>query len=87
MRRSLAPSQVAKRKQADDEEDEEWTCAAGRKRSKRAEAQIRPSPMSTFRRPLTQLNARPVCPDGSKHEEFIRRILSKPFKVPIPNYT
>lgn len=27
-RRSLAPSQVAKRKQGDDEEDEEWTCAA-----------------------------------------------------------
>ncbi|XP_077391460.1 DNA repair and recombination protein RAD54-like [Festucalex cinctus] len=87
MRRSLAPSQVAKRKQAEDEEDEEWTCAAGKKRSKSGQAETRPSPVFLFRRPLTQLNARPACPDGNKHEEFIRRILSKPFKVPIPNYT
>ncbi|XP_061635142.1 DNA repair and recombination protein RAD54-like [Phyllopteryx taeniolatus] len=87
MRRSLAPSQVAKRKQAEDEDDGEWTCPAGEKRLKGGQAELRPSPVSPFRRPLTQLNVRPVCPDGNRHEEFIRRILSKPFKVPIPNYT
>ncbi|KAJ6659422.1 hypothetical protein lerEdw1_018656 [Lerista edwardsae] len=50
MRRSLAPSQLAKRKPGGDgsEEDEDWHPEA---------------------------------------EAFIRSILSKPFKVPIPNYT
>ncbi|XP_030061736.1 DNA repair and recombination protein RAD54-like isoform X3 [Microcaecilia unicolor] len=48
MRRSLAPSQLAKRKQGSLSDDEDWQ------------------------------------PDT---EAFIRSILSKPFKVPIPNYT
>uniref|UniRef100_A0A8C1JX16 DNA repair and recombination protein RAD54-like n=1 Tax=Cyprinus carpio TaxID=7962 RepID=A0A8C1JX16_CYPCA len=43
--------------------------------------------ISPFRRPLTALTNRPLCTDGSEHEAFIRKILSKPFKVPIPNYT
>uniref|UniRef100_A0A670ILR3 RAD54 like n=1 Tax=Podarcis muralis TaxID=64176 RepID=A0A670ILR3_PODMU len=43
--------------------------------------------MSPFRKPLAQLTNQPHCLDGSKHEAFIRSILSKPFKVPIPNYT
>ncbi|XP_077573150.1 DNA repair and recombination protein RAD54-like [Stigmatopora nigra] len=80
MRRSLAPSQVAKRKHG---EDEERSCTAVQKRS-RVEQGISPSPL---RRPLKQLNVRPANPDGDRHEEFIRQILSKPFKVPIPNYT
>ncbi|POI29663.1 hypothetical protein CIB84_006587, partial [Bambusicola thoracicus] len=41
---------------------------------------------SPFRKPLTQLTNRPLCLDSSQHEAFIRSILSKPFKVPIPNY-
>lgn len=43
--------------------------------------------VSPLRQPLTQLNNRTACWDAGKHEEFIRSILSKPFKVPIPNYT
>uniref|UniRef100_A0AAQ4R0B8 DNA repair and recombination protein RAD54-like n=1 Tax=Gasterosteus aculeatus aculeatus TaxID=481459 RepID=A0AAQ4R0B8_GASAC len=78
-RRSLAPSQVAKRKQPGDScEDEDWTCGN----------ESRESHISPFRKPLTQLNKlQPPCVDGDKHEAFIRSILSKPFKIPIPNYT
>ncbi|KFO98539.1 hypothetical protein N300_00749, partial [Calypte anna] len=42
--------------------------------------------LSPFRKPLAQLTNRPHCLDSSQHEAFIRSILSKPFKVPIPNY-
>ncbi|XP_019123536.2 DNA repair and recombination protein RAD54-like [Larimichthys crocea] len=86
MRRSLAPSQVAKRKQAGDPcEDEDWTCRTEKRR--KSDAEVRESHVSPFRKPLTQLNSRPACMDGDKHEAFIRSILSKPFKIPIPNYT
>ncbi|XP_042368806.1 DNA repair and recombination protein RAD54-like isoform X2 [Plectropomus leopardus] len=86
MRRSLAPSQVAKRRHAGDSgEDEDWTCNV--RAEKRRKSETRESHISPFRKPLTQLNNRPACMDGDKHEAFIRSILSKPFKIPIPNYT
>ncbi|XP_045905125.1 DNA repair and recombination protein RAD54-like isoform X1 [Micropterus dolomieu] len=86
MRRSLAPSQVAKRKQAGDScEDEDWTCRSEKKG--KGDNEIRESHISPFRKPLTQVNDCPACMDGDKHEAFIRSILSKPFKIPIPNYT
>lgn len=87
MRRSFAPSQVAKRKQPGDScEDEDWTCETEKKR--RGGNESRESHISPFRKPLTQLNKlQPPCVDGDKHEAFIRSILSKPFKIPIPNYT
>ncbi|KAG9341543.1 hypothetical protein JZ751_019049 [Albula glossodonta] len=86
-RRSLAPSQIAKRKQGgDSSDDEEWNPETDRKRRKGGE-EPRESYISPFRKPLIQLNSRPVCLDGNKHEAFIRSILSKPFKIPIPNYT
>ncbi|KAK1897571.1 DNA repair and recombination protein RAD54-like [Dissostichus eleginoides] len=85
MRRSLAPSQVAKRKQGDSCDDEEWTCNTDKKR--KSDNERRESHISPFRKPLTQLNKLPECLDGDKHEAFIRSILSKPFKIPIQNYT
>ncbi|KAG7228904.1 hypothetical protein INR49_008682 [Caranx melampygus] len=86
MRRSLAPSQVAKRKEAGTScEDEEWTYRSEKRR--RSDDEMRESHMSPYRKPLTQLNNRPACMDGDKHEAFIRSILSRPFKIPIPNYT
>ncbi|KAA8589911.1 hypothetical protein FQN60_013276 [Etheostoma spectabile] len=85
MRRSLAPSQVAKRKQGDSCEDDDWTCRTEKRR--KGDKEVRESHISPFRKPLTQLNIRPACMDGDKHEAFIRSILSKPFKIPIPNYT
>ncbi|KAJ7332778.1 hypothetical protein JRQ81_014958 [Phrynocephalus forsythii] len=89
MRRSLAPSQLAKRKPGGDgsEDDEDWCPEATPKRHKHgSQAEDRESYMSSFRKPLAQLTNRPHYLDASKHEAFIRSILSKPFKVPIPNY-
>ncbi|XP_021339494.1 DNA repair and recombination protein RAD54-like [Mizuhopecten yessoensis] len=38
------------------------------------------------RRPLSSITNTSSCPDAFSHEAFIKKILSKPFKVPIPNY-
>ncbi|XP_041791523.1 DNA repair and recombination protein RAD54-like isoform X1 [Chelmon rostratus] len=85
MRRSLAPSQVAKRKQTEDSnEDDEWTCRTDKRQ--KSDDEMRGVHISPFRKPLKQLINPPACMDGNKHEEFIRSILSKPFKIPIPNY-
>uniref|UniRef100_A0A8C5D3H0 RAD54 like n=1 Tax=Gouania willdenowi TaxID=441366 RepID=A0A8C5D3H0_GOUWI len=73
-RRSQAPSQRAKRSQ-----DEE--------KRRKSENELQESHISQFRKPLTPTNNRPACSDGDKHEAFIRAILSKPFKIPIPNYS
>ncbi|XP_063263220.1 DNA repair and recombination protein RAD54-like [Prinia subflava] len=89
MRRSLAPSQLAKRKAGDEDEEEEedWQPPTSRKRQKAAgETESGECYRSPFRKPLAQLTNRPHCLDSSQHEAFIRSILSKPFKVPIPNY-
>nr|XP_020476561.1 DNA repair and recombination protein RAD54-like [Monopterus albus] len=86
MRRSLAPSQVAKRKQGGDSGEEEDSRGGDEKRRK-CDNEMRENHISPFRKPLTQLSNWPACMDGDKHEEFIRKILSKPFKIPIPNYT
>uniref|UniRef100_A0A8C3TVZ0 DNA repair and recombination protein RAD54-like n=1 Tax=Catharus ustulatus TaxID=91951 RepID=A0A8C3TVZ0_CATUS len=89
-RRSLAPSQLAKRKAGDEDEEEEeedWQPPTSRKRQKAAgDAESGECYRSPFRKPLAQLTNRPRCLDSSQHEAFIRSILSKPFKVPIPNY-
>ncbi|XP_028301168.1 DNA repair and recombination protein RAD54-like [Gouania willdenowi] len=83
MRRSQAPSQRAKRSQ--DEVDQDWTLRKEKRRKSENELQERH--ISQFRKPLTPTNNRPACSDGDKHEAFIRAILSKPFKIPIPNYS
>ncbi|XP_049987339.1 DNA repair and recombination protein RAD54-like isoform X3 [Alexandromys fortis] len=86
MRRSLAPSQLARRKpdsRSSDDEDWQPETVTPKKQKSSNETQCFLSP---FRKPLTQLINRPPCLDSSQHEAFIRSILSKPFKVPIPNY-
>ncbi|XP_028296982.1 DNA repair and recombination protein RAD54-like isoform X2 [Gouania willdenowi] len=82
-RRSQAPSQRAKRSQ--DEVDQDWTLRKEKRR--KSETELQESHISQFRKPLTPTNNRPACSDGDKHEAFIRAILSKPFKIPIPNYS
>ncbi|XP_035698266.1 DNA repair and recombination protein RAD54-like [Branchiostoma floridae] len=90
MRRSQAPSQLAaaKRKPGEDA-DEDWRPNKVAKRNK-AKSDIDDSPssqfMSPYRRPLTPITNQSRFPDSSSHEAFIRSILSKPFKIPIPNY-
>ncbi|XP_065389610.1 DNA repair and recombination protein RAD54-like isoform X3 [Macaca fascicularis] len=132
MRRSLAPSQLAKRKPGGgSSKDEDWQpgLVTPRKRKSSSETQIQECFLSPFRKPLSQLTNQPPCLDSSQHvllsprlecngviiahcslellgssdlpalafrvagtvchsawEAFIRSILSKPFKVPIPNY-
>ncbi|XP_012999683.1 DNA repair and recombination protein RAD54-like isoform X1 [Cavia porcellus] len=89
MRRSLAPSQLAKRKsegRSSDDEDWQPETMTPKKRKSSSETPIQECFLSPFRKPLTQLTNRPPCLDSSQHEAFIRSILSKPFKVPIPNY-
>uniref|UniRef100_H0WHY3 RAD54 like n=1 Tax=Otolemur garnettii TaxID=30611 RepID=H0WHY3_OTOGA len=88
-RRSLAPSQLAKRKpEARCSDDEDWQpgVVTPKKRKSSSETQIQECFLSPFRKPLSQLTSRSLCLDSSQHEAFIRSILSKPFKVPIPNY-
>ncbi|XP_030227574.1 DNA repair and recombination protein RAD54-like [Gadus morhua] len=86
MRRSRAPSQVAKRKQADDSsEEEEWS--PSQDKQTKGDSNSRESYVAPFRKPLTQLTNPPLCVDSNQHEAFIQSILSKPFKIPIQNYT
>ncbi|XP_056130294.1 DNA repair and recombination protein RAD54-like [Lampris incognitus] len=87
MRRSFAPSQVFKRKQVGNEtsEDDDLSCKDSKRRRRHNEN--REDVISPFRKPLVHLANRLSCVDSEKHEAFIRSILSKPFKIPIPNYT
>uniref|UniRef100_A0AAY4DK63 DNA repair and recombination protein RAD54-like n=1 Tax=Denticeps clupeoides TaxID=299321 RepID=A0AAY4DK63_9TELE len=79
-RRSFAPSQIAKRKQWGDlSEDEDWDPD----QVKRGKDDVPPVRSAV----MTLITSRPVCVDSGQHEAFIRSILSRPFKVPIPNYT
>ncbi|VFV35914.1 dna repair and recombination protein [Lynx pardinus] len=89
MRKSLAPSQLAKRKpegRPGDEEDWQPRTVTPKKQKSNSGTQSKECFLSPFRKPLTQLTNRPPSLDSSQHEAFIRSILSKPFKIPIPNY-
>ena len=92
MRRSLAPSQVLKRKTSAWVEDD--SDSDGEEKSQRQKVQKigqeKPNFLSKFsqhlgRQPFTSLF---VNGDGkvTEHEARIKSILSKPFKVPILNY-
>uniref|UniRef100_A0A8D3CWD0 DNA repair and recombination protein RAD54-like n=1 Tax=Scophthalmus maximus TaxID=52904 RepID=A0A8D3CWD0_SCOMX len=62
-------------------------CCTSPQEKRRKSSEMRENHISPFRKPLTQLSSQPACTDGDQHEAFIRSILSKPFKIPIPNYT
>ncbi|CAH1775691.1 unnamed protein product [Owenia fusiformis] len=83
MRRSMAPSQMGKRKLT----DPEWTpnCQKAKKPVD-DEVPLSSQYMSPFRKPLSAVINRPSTPDHGSHEALIKKILSRPFKVPIPNY-
>lgn len=91
MRRSLAPSQVVKRKFDCEGDDEESTPPTKNNKkdseqkkckNENSESQTCPVLMSPFRKPFGSINSN----RGNDHELLIKKILSKPFKVPIPNY-
>ncbi|XP_056409312.1 DNA repair and recombination protein RAD54-like [Hyla sarda] len=86
MRRSLAPSQLAKRGRDVSSDDEEWHEEKETPKRKRCSDAGPEMWISPYRRPLESLTNRPVCVDSREHEAFIRSILSRPFRVPIPDY-
>ncbi|KAK7925143.1 hypothetical protein WMY93_007453 [Mugilogobius chulae] len=83
MRRSLAPSQVAKRIKREEEDDPDW-----RDEEEEDECAVTHF-QSPYRKPLTPLSSQSnfSCVSAEKHEQLIQSILSRPFKVPIANYT
>ncbi|KAK6180160.1 hypothetical protein SNE40_012358 [Patella caerulea] len=92
MRRSQAPSRrsfpVLKRKPDEDEDDNYIPSPNIKGKKHKINLLVSPSQQhqSPFRKPLTDILNYPALPDFSSHEAFIKKILSKPFKVPIPNY-
>ena len=92
MRRSLAPSQVLKRKTSPWDEDD--SDSDGEEKSRRLKVQKirheKPNFLSKFSQHLGRQPFTSLCVNGdakvTEHESRIKSILSKPFKVPIPNY-
>jgi len=85
MRRSLAPSQILKRKQSFAEEEE---LGSRRKQKFKHGASQDKNNTDVIRQVLAPLSIQENSglPNFSAHEALIRTILAKPFKVPIPNY-
>ncbi|KAG8223054.1 hypothetical protein J437_LFUL002002 [Ladona fulva] len=83
MRRSLAPSQVIKLKSNVITADEDLG-SKKRKRNDGKSSAVGKSVLSLSQ--VQNLSTLPTAESTSAHEEFIRKILSRPFKVPIPNY-
>ncbi|XP_039286143.1 DNA repair and recombination protein RAD54-like [Nilaparvata lugens] len=76
MRRSLAPSQVLKRIQPDDAED----APSSKRRLKKNSS--KPSEKTVLPAPVILSTPEQI----SAHEELIRQLLCRPFRVPIANY-
>ncbi|KAL4236946.1 DNA repair and recombination protein RAD54-like [Mactra antiquata] len=89
MRRSHAPSRlcvIPKRKSLDsDDNDIQHTKL---RRNSLPDSKFQNKFLPVHRKPLDNIQnvTENVCDGISSHEAFIRKILSKPFKVPIPNY-
>jgi len=96
MRRSLAPSQLAKRnKSKENHQPSNWNSGGFNSKDDIIHSQKFISP---YRKPLNLLsheektrsdfkeNSFHAFPDHASHENYIKRLLSKPFKIPIPNY-
>jgi len=78
---------VEKRK---NNENEEWQPKSKKQTKHKAEALYCPTEhLSPFRQQFTSIRSAIVLGEAgaaSSHEELIKKILSRPFKVPIPNY-
>jgi DNA repair and recombination RAD54-like protein len=92
MRRSLAPSQVLKRKSApwvDEDSDSDKEEKSQRQKVQKITHE-KPNFLSKFSQHLGRPPFTSLCVNGNskltEHEARIKSILSKPFKVPIPNY-
>lgn len=90
MRRSLAPSQLLKRSlEINRESEDRIGSPVTSKRKKTVENECSGIPLSPYRAPLHPIvNSTQQAPStpSSSHEALIKKILAKPFKIPIPNY-
>ncbi|XP_013783608.1 DNA repair and recombination protein RAD54-like [Limulus polyphemus] len=95
MLRRLAPSQLAKRKLEGDKDDGKLSFQAVKFKRNRVSLYDSHTKCIDFskqsneidiRKPLQTVTNILLCSDHAAHEELIRKILSKPFKIPIPNY-
>lgn len=84
MRRSLAPSQVGSIKRKVDDDDQLTKLKKSRAVKSNSNINNNPIPrlLSSPRPALASLDHNQL----SEHEAFIRKILSKPFRIPIKNY-
>ncbi|XP_057371515.1 DNA repair and recombination protein RAD54-like [Daphnia carinata] len=95
MRRSMAPSQLGqvKRKYDDEDDDPAWSEKKKSGKNKKTQVVDRTTEfLSPYRKPLTQCSLSVVegnseTSGSTFHEQLIKKILSKPFKIPIPNYS
>lgn len=91
MRRSHAPSQLLKRNiDSGVAFGSEVTSSQSEcKKRKASKLEVPGLPLSPYRAPLLPIINTPPATSigpGSSHENFIQKILAKPFKIPIPNY-
>ncbi|XP_033636975.1 DNA repair and recombination protein RAD54-like [Asterias rubens] len=99
MLRRLAPSQLSQSQQTQPSKRKNNEDVCGKRLSSQKKLKLdsdssnvgsSPSAGSRFtsimRRPLNLLNNTNCSPARSSHEEAIKNILSRPFKIPIPNY-
>ncbi|XP_050700626.1 DNA repair and recombination protein RAD54-like [Eriocheir sinensis] len=87
MRRSLAPSQLHKRRLEGSLPPNSESAVTQLKRKKRTRQDEDGKPTPQDRVPLSPIsNTLPPGAPRSSHEDFIRKILAKPFKIPIANY-
>uniref|UniRef100_A0A8C5P1X9 DNA repair and recombination protein RAD54-like n=1 Tax=Jaculus jaculus TaxID=51337 RepID=A0A8C5P1X9_JACJA len=85
MRRSLAPSQLARRKpegRSSDDEDWQPEAVTPKKRKSSSETQVQQCFLSPFQKPLTQQINQPQCLDSS--QAGVRRALHDLWKKPPP---
>ena len=91
MRRSFAPSQIALGKKRELETTDISSSSSSiskgeSKRKRRCAQEVRKPLISTQKFPSLINQMTCSFENVSSHEDFIRKILSKPFKIPIPNY-
>ena len=88
MRRSLAPSQVesAKRKSSGNASRQEDSLPHRQAKKIAKKETNSPPTLSQYASPYRQPLATLINYQAGNHEDLIRKLLSKPFKVPIPNY-
>ncbi|XP_068246922.1 DNA repair and recombination protein RAD54-like [Palaemon carinicauda] len=87
MRRSLAPSQILKRNlEGDPAISRNGDLSSLNSKKRKHSGQCETNGPLLYRAPLSPLSNSQNSSSFTSHEDLIRKILAKPFKIPIPNY-